>query len=204
MRRSVLLATFAATLATTLATTFATTFATSTLLSVGLLVAPSVAGAQVAPKTGFRAEYLAALADDEKKLVQLAEATPADKYTWRPGKGVRSISEVYLHVAEDNFVIPAALGVRSPVAMIKNFDTQSTDKSKVIAILKQSLDAARQAALTVKDADLDKEVALYGTKFTQRGALLSMINHIAEHLGQSIAYARMNNIVPPWSAKSGM
>ena len=172
--------------------------------TIALAASPALSAAQGAPKTGFRAEYLAALADAEKKLVQLSDATPAEKYTWRPGKGVRSVSEVYLHLSEDNFIIPAALGVKASVAMVKNFDTQTSDKAKVIALLKQSLDAARQAALTVKDADLDKEVMLYGSKYTQRGALLSIINHISEHLGQSIAYARMNGIVPPWSAKGGM
>ena len=169
-----------------------------------LVASPVIAAAQGAPKSGFRAEYLSALADASKKLLRLAEATPADKYTWRPGKGVRSVSEVYLHTAEDNFMIPAALGVKTSMAPAKNFDTQTSDKAKVIAILKQSLDAARDAGMTVKDADLDKELTLYGSKFTQRSALLSIINHISEHLGQSIAYARMNGIVPPWSAKGGM
>ena len=38
---------------------------------------------------------------------------------------------------------------------------------------------------------------------TKRGLLLFSAEHMGEHLGQSIAYARVNNIVPPWSARGG-
>lgn len=160
---------------------------------------PAVAAAQGAPKAGFRADYLSQLDDVEKKLVQLAEAAPPDKYTWRPAKGVRSIGEVYLHLSEDNFMIPAALGVKSPVTPGKNFDTQTTDKARIVAIMKQSIATCRAAVNAVKEADYDKEVTLFGSRFTQRNALLIMLTHMSEHLGQEIAYARMNGIVPPWS-----
>ena len=160
-------------------------------------------GAQATPKVGFRADYLTQLADVEKKLVSLAEATPQDKLDWRPAKGVRSGGEVYLHLAEDNFMIPAALGVKSPITPGKNFDTQTTDKAKIVSILKQSIATTRAAANTVKDSDLDKEVMLFGEKYSQRAALIIMLTHMSEHLGQEIAYARMNGIVPPWSRPSG-
>ena len=177
-------------------------------LLIALLVALSTAAtptaaAQAAPKSGFRADYLAQLDDVEKKLVQLAEAAPQDQYAWRPAKGVRSIGEVYLHIAEDNFVISAGLGVKSPVTPGKNFDTQTNDKAKIIAILKQSMATARAAANAVPDADLDKMITLYGTKYSQRTALIILLTHMSEHLGQSIAYARQNGIAPPWSRPSG-
>jgi uncharacterized damage-inducible protein DinB len=65
--------------------------------------------------------------------------------------------------------------------------------------LKDSFSHVRQAAINMPDSDLDKQLDLFGGKKTERGILLFMIRHMAEHLGQSIAYARMNGIVPPWT-----
>jgi hypothetical protein len=64
--------------------------------------------------SGVRAEILYWIQDAETKLVQLAEAIPQEKYTWRPGEGVRSVSEVFLHVAGGNYSIPRTLGVQPP------------------------------------------------------------------------------------------
>src|SRR5688572_32676252 len=81
-------------------------------IATTLHLATTAADAQVAPKgTGFKAEYLAELSVAEDHLVHLAEAIPADKYTWRPAAGVRSFSEVFLHIAGSNFNLPRTLGV---------------------------------------------------------------------------------------------
>jgi len=74
-----------------------------------------------------------------------------------------------------------------------------TDKAKVIEILKASIANARASIANGSDADLDKRVKFFGRDVTQRWILLQMLSHAHEHLGQAIAYARMNGIAPPWS-----
>jgi len=159
---------------------------------------PSTA-APAPPASGFRAEFLRQLDDAEKKLVDLAQAMPEEKYTWRPAEGVRSVSEVYMHVAGANFFFPRIIGIQPPAGLSREME-KITDKAKVVETLKQSFEHARQAALNTADADLDKGVKLFGRDSTVREVLLLLATHMHEHLGQSIAYARMNGVVPPWSA----
>ena len=156
--------------------------------------------ASPAPTAGFRAEFLNELAGVEKRFVGLAEAMPADKYTWRPAAGVRSVSEVYMHVAAANYNIPRVLGTPPPAGFdVRGFDTSVTEKAKVIETLKQSFAHLRQAVLNMSDADGEKKLKWFGAENTYRGVLLFIIRHMAEHLGQSIAYARINGVVPPWT-----
>ena len=168
---------------------------------VTLAARPAVAVAQTAT---FKAEYAKQLDDVGGKLVQLAEATPQDKYNWRPGKGVRSVGEVFLHIAGANFQIPGVLGLKSPVAVGNDFETKTTDKAQIVALLKHSIEHARAAGAALADADAAQDVSLFGMKLTKLGVVLLLATHMHEHLGQSIAYARTNGIVPPWSAKGGM
>jgi uncharacterized damage-inducible protein DinB len=158
---------------------------------------PSTA-APAPPTSGFRAEFLRQLDDVEKKLVDLAQAMPQEKYTWRPAEGVRSVSEVYMHVAGGNFFIPRVIGVQPPTGIGRDLE-KITDKAKVVDTLKQSMAHVRQAALSTSDADLDKPVKFFGRDSTVREVLMILAMHMHEHLGQSIAYARMNGIAPPWS-----
>ena len=151
------------------------------------------------PKSGLRADLLSDLDDVEKKVMQLATAVPAAKYNWRPGKGVRSVSEVYMHIAGGNYFAAAAINRRSPAGDTGTLE-QITDKERVLEELRKSFDQLREAIVSASDADLDKNVKMYGTDTTARSAMLTALNHVHEHLGQSIAYARMNGIVPPWSA----
>ena len=156
--------------------------------------------ASPAPTAGFRAEFLNELAGVEKRFVGLAEAMPADKYTWRPAGGVRSVSEVYMHVAAANYNIPRVLGTPPPAGFdVRGFDTSLTEKAKVIETLKKSFVHMRQAVLNMSDADVEKKLKWFGAENTYRGVLLFIIRHMAEHLGQSIAYARINGVVPPWT-----
>src|SRR5688572_26716802 len=108
-----------------------------TTLCLGVV---STAAAQVAPKEiGFKFEYLAELSVAEDHLVRLAEQIPADKYTWRPAAGVRSVSEVFLHIASSNFNLPRVLGVAPKEGMLgQEYQTSTTDKTAVVAALKQS------------------------------------------------------------------
>lgn len=158
------------------------------------------AAATAAPTTGVRAEFLNELKIQEDKFLQLAQAIPASKYGWRPGEGVRSISEVYMHVAAANYNLPHVFGVAPPVGFkVEGFDKSTSDKAKVIDALKDSYDHMREAVLKMPDADVEKQVDWFGAKNTYRGVMLFIVRHGAEHLGQSIAYARMNGVVPPWS-----
>ena len=159
-------------------------------------------GTAVAPTSGVRAEFLNELKSEEDEFVQLAEAIPADKYTWRPAEGVRSVSEVFLHVAAANYNLTKVFGYPSPAGFkVQGFEKSATDKAKVLAILKDSFAHMRQGVLSMSDADVEKPVDFRGAKNTYRGVLLFIIRHGAEHLGQSIAYARMNGVVPPWTAE---
>jgi uncharacterized damage-inducible protein DinB len=153
------------------------------------------------PTSGFRAEFLNELKYEEDRFVRLAQAMPADKYTWRPAEGVRSVSEVYLHVAAANYNIPRLFGMPPPAGFkVQGFDKSTSDKAKVIETLRLSFEHMRGAALNMSDADLEKQVDwLEGKKNTNRGVMVFILRHAAEHLGQSIAYARINGIVPPWT-----
>ena len=155
--------------------------------------------AATTPASGLRAELLRQLDDAQQKLVALAEAIPQEKYSWRPGEGVRSVSEVYMHVASANYFIPQAVGVNPPSGLEKDLE-KITQKARVVDTLKQSFAHLRQALLTVSDTDLDKSAKLFGNNTSVRNVFLTLVTHAHEHLGQAIAYARMNNITPPWTA----
>jgi uncharacterized damage-inducible protein DinB len=153
-----------------------------------------------APTSGARAEFLNELKIQEDKFVQLGQAIPANKYTWRPAEGVRSISEVFLHVAAANFNVTKVIGVPPPPGFkVQGFDKSTTDKAKIIPIMQDAFAHMRQAVISMPDSDLEKQVDWFGAKNTYRGILLFVLRHNAEHLGQAIAYARMNGVVPPWT-----
>jgi uncharacterized damage-inducible protein DinB len=150
--------------------------------------------------SGYRSEVLAEVMIQEDKFTRLAEAIPADKFTWRPAAEVRSFAEVFLHVSTANFNIYKLVGTPPPAGFdVKGFEKSTTDKAKVIATLKDSFAHAKKAITAMPDADLDKSLDWFGGKNTQRGILLFVVRHAAEHLGQSIAYARMIGVVPPWT-----
>jgi uncharacterized damage-inducible protein DinB len=162
--------------------------------------APEKATAAASPTSGPRAEFLTELKVEQDKFVQLAESIPADKYTWRPAEGVRSVAEVLLHVAAANYNLPKLIGTPPPADFhVQGYDKSTTDKTKIVAALKDSFDHLRQAVIDMPDANLEKQLDWFGGKNTQRGILLFTMRHMAEHLGQLIAYARMNGIVPPWT-----
>jgi uncharacterized damage-inducible protein DinB len=174
-----------------------------TIAATVVLAPMSTTGAQVAPKgTGFRAEYLAELSVAEDHLVRLAEAIPAEKYTWRLVPGVRSISEVLLHVAGSNFNLPRVLGVAPREGMVgRDYDKSTTDKAAVVAALKESFAFMRGGVEKLTDVDAEKTMPWFDGKNTYRGILYFMARHTGEHTGQVIAYARMNGVVPPWSER---
>ena len=162
--------------------------------------APAPPSATAPPTSGFRAEFLGQLAELEKKVVSLAEAMPQEKYTWRPAEGVRSAGEVFGHMARGNYGFPTFVGVQPPAGIDPRGLEKITDKAKLMEALKQSFEHVRQAALKIPDADLDKPTKMFGHQTTVRDVFFTMATHMHEHLGQVIAYARMNGVVPPWTA----
>jgi len=179
------------------------------LVSLALLLAAPMLFAQqnakklpqnAAAKNGFRAEFLADLDEVQKKIIDLASAVPAEKYTWRPSADVRSVSEVYMHIAGGNYFLATFVGVQPPDDMPKDIEKIS-DKQQVLAALRKSFEHVRTVVKNTSDADFDKPVKLFGNPTTERGVFVTLLNHLHEHLGQSIAYARMNGVTPPWSVK---
>ena len=165
------------------------------VLALGLAGAAGVARAD-----GIRSEYVSNIQDVEDKLISLARATPDKKFLWRPSKGVRSISEVYMHVVGSNYVLPSYAGVKPPENLSPELEKSVTDKQRVIEYLESSFKHLRRAIESTSDEDLDKVVKTYLGDMTERALYLQAVTHGHEHLGQSIAYARMNHIVPPWTA----
>jgi uncharacterized damage-inducible protein DinB len=131
-----------------------------------------------------------------QQLIALAEATPAEKYSWRPAPGVRSTSEVYMHLAIANFYLLSVTGPKTPADLNENMEKTVTSKAEVIAWLKRSLDAVKTAHAAATPKDLGRQVKIAATV---DGMYLRIIVHANEHMGQLIAYARMTGVVPPWS-----
>ena len=167
------------------------------------LLVPTLALARVqnaprpaAPMTGFRAEFVANLDEVQEKIMELAESTPADKFGWRPASDVRSISEVYMHIAGGNYFLATFLGAPPPKPS-RDLEKTVTRKAEVVAELRKSFEHLRAAA--ARTEDLEKPVRIFGNSTTHRGVMVTILSHLHEHLGQSIAYGRMNGVTPPWS-----
>jgi uncharacterized damage-inducible protein DinB len=176
---------------------FALTFA-ATALPIAAQINPYKEGTPVV--TGYRSEVLAEVMMQEDKFTRLAEAMPAEKYSWRPAPDVRSFAEVFMHVSAANFNLYKLVGTAPPAGFdVKGFEKSATDKTKVVATLKESFAHAKKAITAMSDADLEKNLDWFGGKNTQRGILLFIVRHGAEHLGQSIAYARFAGVTPPWT-----
>lgn len=134
------------------------------------------------------------------QILALAEATPAEKFTWRPAPGVRSVSEVYMHIAIANYFFLSKTGVQAATDALSKVTPETekkvTEKAEVIRWLKDSQDLVRAS---YPKADLQKKVKFLGKDTTVEAVYLRCLVHSNEHMGQSVAYARMNGITPPWS-----
>lgn len=174
------------------------------LIQVG--AAPAAAQMPASAPEGLRGELIADITQLEQKYLGLADALTA-QYAWRPAEGVRSTSEVLMHVSAANYLIPAIIGIPAPADLPGEGDMmaaaraleQVTDPAAVRAQLVRSFDHARNAIATTSDADLDQAANLFGRETTRRAALTLLVSHMHEHLGQLIAYARSNGVTPPWS-----
>ncbi len=163
------------------------------------LLLPVPALAQGTPD--FRAEFKGQFEASARKLVALSEAMPAESYSWSPMEGVMSVARVYMHIARYNYMYPHLnLGVEPPEGLdYPSLEEGVAEKDKAVPILAASMDHVRAVVDTMSDADLAAPVELYGRQVASWAVLLQLVTHMNEHLGQSIAYARMNRVVPPWS-----
>lgn len=143
----------------------------------------------------------------QKKVIDLARAMPEGSYSWRPGTGVRSVGEVFLHIASDNYLIPIAMGMPAPAAsgITSDFATAAAFEKKVmtrdqiVAELEASFAHLHQGMAKTTDANLTETIKFFGQDWTRQRAMVLTVTHLHEHLGQLIAYARANNVTPPWS-----
>ena len=167
-------------------------------LPIGLLLSCSTVLLAQAPE-GIWQGYDGEWKHVSRQLIDLAEATPADKFAWRPATGVRSTSEVYMHIVIANFYLLSVTGPKMPADLREDAEKTVTSKTEVINWLKRSLDAVKQAHLAAKAKDLERKVHIADRDATVDGMYLRIIVHANEHMGQLIAYARMTGVVPPWS-----
>ncbi|MFL6195472.1 MAG: DinB family protein [Thermoanaerobaculia bacterium] len=160
--------------------------------------------APAAKPAGERASIVFQIDQAREKLLSLAEAMPAEKFAWRPAEGVRSVGEVFAHVSGANYFLPTFWGAKIPAGVDpRGFEKEGGDKAKTIATLKASFEFLQQQIQAVPDADLTRAIKMFGHDATVADAMLTLASHAHEHLGQSIAYARMNGVTPPWSAQGG-
>jgi uncharacterized damage-inducible protein DinB len=185
------------------------------IIFLAIVLASSVAVAQcggpmgaaktsaAAPASGsFKANYFEAFDHLEKETVALAEAAPQEKYSWRPAEGVRSVGEVFMHMAGGNYSYARMMGATIPSDINpREFEKSAADKAKTVATLKKSFDFLRQTVQNLTDADMAKAIKIYGKDSTVANAMMISVTHQSEHLGQSIAYARDIGVVPPWTAE---
>jgi len=133
------------------------------------------------------------------QLIALAEATPEDKFSWRPAPGVRSTSEVYMHIVTANFYLLSVTGPKMPADFKEGMDKTVTSKADVINWLKRSLDGVKESHLAQTSKGLQRTVHIADRDVTVDGIYLRILVHANEHMGQLVAYARMTGVVPPWA-----
>ena len=173
---------------------------------VPVMLALAVLAALVPPAhaqgiSGLGKELRGQFEGSAEKLVALAEAMPAESYSWQPMEGVYTVAAAYMHIARYNYMYPDMnLGIEAPAGVdYGSLEERVTAKDEAVRILAASMDHVRGIIDSMSDADLAKKTELYGREVGSWAVLLQLVTHMNEHLGQSIAYARMNRVVPPWS-----
>ncbi len=178
------------------------------LLTASFLVATPMVQSVSAQTAPVVVDLMKDVEQAEKKFMALANAIPADKMSWRPSPGARSVGEVLLHVASDNYLLPYGFGVAIPASTnikgddfktLTAYEKRALTREQVAADLTQSFVHLKGAMAKTTSADLTKDVSMFGMKSTSQAMWILTATHLHEHLGQLIAYARMNNITPPWS-----
>jgi uncharacterized damage-inducible protein DinB len=174
------------------------------VLAAPALAPTATAAAQAAPVV---ADLMKDVDGVQQKLVALAKAMPEDKYGWRPTTA-RSVGEVFLHVASDNYLIPAMFGSVPPAATginakdyktVDTYEKRKLTRAQIAAELEASFVHLKASMNSTTAAKAAASMDFFGQKMTQQTAWIGTTTHLHEHLGQAIAYARMNGVTPPWS-----
>lgn len=175
------------------------------LCTLSLVLASPLAAQE---RAGVMGDLIGDVGQVQKKVVALATAMPEATWTWRPTKDVRSTRDVFMHIAADNYFMPAVFGTTVPAETgisAKSYDTavafekKTMTRDQIIKELDQSFALLKSSMTSFTDARLDAPVEVFGEKTTNRALWVSTVTHLHEHLGQLIAYARSNNVTPPWS-----
>jgi uncharacterized damage-inducible protein DinB len=160
-------------------------------------------GDHTAPSYDMKAQSLVDLERVQKKFVDLANALPADKMTWRPSTDSRSFAELFLHVAGERYAILKLMGAAAPEGFdTRAFEKTTTDKAKIVDELNKSWEFSKKTIGGMTNADFAKLIPKLGPQANAGDVVYILVADAHEHLGQSIAYARVNGIVPPWTAEA--
>jgi uncharacterized damage-inducible protein DinB len=183
-----------------------TKFAGCLILLAGLCAATVSARADDAdhtpPSYDMKAQSLLDLERVQKKFVDLANAVPADKLTWRPSADSRSFAEVFLHVAGERYGILGMMGATAPADFNgKTFEKSTTDRAKIVAELNRSWEFTQKAINGMSNADFAKLLPKLGPQANAGDVVYILVGDAHEHLGQVVAYARENGILPPWTVE---
>ena len=141
------------------------------------------------------------------KFMALAKAVPADKLGWRPMEGTRSFHDVFAHVSAEGNTETAMFGGKLPAGSLADFDAEETRLRKLpddqlIAVMDRSMQTLSATLAGLSLEKMNASIIYYGQPTLPRIATTYTLNDLHEHLGQLVSYARMNQIVPPWSKKS--
>lgn len=159
-------------------------------LSLGLFAQPSV-----------QQEAVGFISYSKDRVLALADKFTEEQYDWRPAKGVRSVGEVLLHIAGGNYFFMMSSGAAAPEGIdLQNIEQAVKGKTNIVQTLTTSYSALTEHIGKFSDSQLGDKVELpWPGDHTKLTIVLLGVDHTSEHLGQLIAYARMNGITPPWS-----
>ena len=156
-----------------------------------------------APTYDMKGQALVDLETMQKKFVDLANALPADRLTWRPSADSRSFAEVFLHVASERYGILSLMGAETPAGIDrKALEKSTTDRARIVDELNKSWDFAKKTIQAMPNAEFAKLLPKLGPQANAGDVVYILVADNHEHLGQSIAYARENGIVPPWTIEA--
>ena len=171
------------------------------IIALFLFVSTSAPAAAQSTEEALRDDLLLHFEQLASKATQLSEAFPSELYAWSPGEGVMTAGHVLAHISRYNYLyLSENLGVGTPDGIDLERMEEVRDKEHVVGMLTTSVDHARRSISGLSAAELSSDTRLYGRDVKGWAALVQLVSHLGEHVGQLVAYSRMNDIVPPWSS----
>ncbi len=174
------------------------------MIAGALFALPTAGTAQGGGMQAWQDQTVADLEQMRDKFLSLAEAFPEDTWDWAPMEGVRSVRDVMVLIVTEGHVFPAMWGANPPTGAASGFGAETArvaamSKADVIAEMERAFDYMIESCRNMTAADLVADASWFGQATNGTGIVGHAVVDMHEHLGQSIAYARMNQIVPPWS-----